>query len=171
MYRDLIPEKGRIGVQNVFFNLAAPIRAANCLLQGKGSGFVDEVVRWVINSTAGLGGFLDVARDELAIPSHEEDLGQTLGFYGIKSGFYINWPILGPSNLRDSVGRGGDIFLDPVYYTGLEIWQSITLKAYDQVNHTSLSIGEYESLKEAALDPYLSMRAAYHQYRQGKIEQ
>jgi len=100
----------------------------------------------------------------------EEDLGQTLGSYGIGNGFYIVWPILGPSTLRDSMGMVGDWFLNPVSYvepteTYLEI------RAVETVNETSFKIGDYESLKEAAIDPYVALRNAYIQHRKKKVEE
>ena len=118
----------------------------------------------------GSGGLLDPASSkQLNIPKKEADLGQTLGVYGVGQGFYIVWPILGPSSARDSIEIVGDYFLYPVnYITPWYDW--LAVRAYEMVNDTSLRIGDYESLKEAAIDPYVALRDAYAQYRQKMVE-
>lgn len=124
----------------------------------------------MVNTTVGMAGFLDVATN-LDIKRYKEDLGQTLGSYGWGSSFYINWPIFGPSSPRDTVGLIGDAFLDPVNYVVPRTKYNAAVKAYDSVNETSLSIGDYEDLKRAALDPYIAVRDAYYQNRRSKIKE
>ena len=170
-YRAVMPERVRVGVKNIFYNLSFPVRFVNCLLQGKGKGACDEFVRFFTNSTIGMGGFLDVASSKLELKKFEEDLGQTLGSYGAGPAFYINWPILGPSSVRDTIGSVGDAFLDPLSYMISRSKYRIGVRAFSTVNKTSLSIGEYEDLKRAALDPYIAIRDAYFQYRQNKIRE
>ena len=116
-----------------------------------------------------LAGFLDVIPEDCALKRQEEDLGQTLGSWGLGPGFYIDWPIFGPSSLRDTFGRVGDGFLDPVSYVIPDFEYVVGIKAYDTVNDTSLRIGDYESLKDASLDPYVALRDAYFQHRRSKI--
>ncbi len=169
-YRAVIPTPVRSGVKNFFRNITMPIRMVSCLLQGKGRAASAELSRFLINSTVGVLGFGNPARRWPELNPSEEDLGQTLGSYGIGNGFYIVWPVLGPSTLRDSVGMVGEWFLDPVSYVDpteayLEIW------TLDKVNETSFRIGDYESLKEAAIDPYVAFRNAYIQYRKKKVEE
>jgi phospholipid-binding lipoprotein MlaA len=168
-YKAIIPEDGRVGVRNFFSNLTTPIRLVNCLLQAKFKGAGNETVRFLLNTTFGLVGFLDPAKKEFKIQKQEADFGQTLGVWGIGPAFFINWPILGPSSARDTVGYVGDLFLDPENYLIASIPINLAAKSYDQVNETSLVLGEYEDLKKAALDPYLALKDAYHQYRQNKI--
>jgi phospholipid-binding lipoprotein MlaA len=168
-YRFILPQPVRIGVRNFFDNIGYPIRFVNCLLQGKFEGAGFETQRFLINSLATFG-FKDVATDNLGIKEYDEDFGQTLGFYGLGPGFYINWPILGPSSPTDTVGIVGDIFLDPVSYVG-ETFVALPVRGLDMVNRTSLTIGEYEDLKRAALDPYVAMRDAYYQFRLNKIRE
>lgn len=110
-------------------------------------------------------GLLDPAGDEdINLKAYHEDLGRTLASYGIGHGIFIMWPVLGPSSLRDTVGSAGDLFLNPVSY--VEPWYAgEAIKGYDKVNEVSLRIGDYESLKEAAIDPYIAVRNAYIQYR------
>jgi phospholipid-binding lipoprotein MlaA len=169
-YKTVIPQYGRVGVRNFFSNLTTPIRLVNCLLQINFKGAGNETVRFLLNTTFGLVGFLDIAKKELDIEKSEEDFGQTLGFWGIGSVIYIDWPILGPSSLRDTGGFIGDLFLDPRTY----VFNSpivYVVRPVELVNETSLRIGEYEDLKRAALDPYIALKDAYHQYRQNKIRQ
>jgi phospholipid-binding lipoprotein MlaA len=169
-YGFILPQTVRIGLRNFFDNLSFPIRFVNCLLQGKFEGAGREANRFAVNSTVGLLGLIDVAEEKMGIKEQDEDFGQTLGFYGLGPGFYIDWPILGPSSLIDTVGIAGDIPLDPVSYTG-ETFIALPVRSFDIVNRTSLTIGEYEDLKRASLDPYVAMRDAYYQFRQNKIKE
>jgi phospholipid-binding lipoprotein MlaA len=168
-YRAVTPQKMRIGVDNFFTNLGAPIRLVNCILQGKTESAEAELAKFLYNSTIGVLGFGNPAKKHPKLNPDPEDFGQTLATYGIGDGFYIFWPILGPSTLRDSFGRVGDYFLSPPNYVDpTEL--SIAIDAYDRVNTTSLRIGDYESLKKAALDPYEALRNGYIQLRQSRIK-
>lgn len=168
-YEMVIPEPLRVSVRNLFSNLTTPIRAANCLLQGDLKGVGTETLRFVLNTTLGVGGFGDPAKEIFEIKKQDEDLGQSIGVYGLGPGFFINWPVFGPSSLRDTVGSVGDAFLDPLTY--LPSWYSVAAKGYRRINEASLRLGEYESFKKAALDPYIALRSAYHQYRENKIKE
>jgi phospholipid-binding lipoprotein MlaA len=170
-YGTVVPEELRVGIRNFFDNLSMPIRAVNCILQGDIMGFGTELSRFVVNSTLGVAGFGDPAKQIFGIDMEDEDLGQTFGFYGLGPAFYINWPLLGPSSVRDTIGLVGDSFLSPMYYAVDGTKYKIAIKGFEQVNSTSLRIGDYESLKKSALDPYISLRDAYHQYRQHKIKE
>jgi phospholipid-binding lipoprotein MlaA len=170
LYAFFVPEWGRVRVRNAFSNIKAPIRLVNALLQLKMHTFGVELSRFILNSTVGIGGLFDIASRHPELVVGEEDFGQTLGSYGIGNGFYLLWPILGPSSLRDSVGLAGDYFLNPVSYitpTG----DYIAVRSGEEINDTSLRIGEYEDFKEAAIDPYISMRDAYTQYRRNKVRE
>ena len=170
-YETIIPEDGRVGVRNFFSNFTTPIRLVNCLLQARFKGAGNETVRFFINTTYGIVGFLDTAKKEFKIEKQEADFGQTLGVWGMGPAFYINWPILGPSTLRETVGYVGDAFLDVrTYLPSRFLIVNVSAWVLDKVNETSLTLGEYESLKKAALDPYIALREAYYQYRQNKIQ-
>ena len=169
-YKAVVPQSARIGVRNFFYNLAFPIRFANCLFQAKFESAGNEFARFVVNTAVGLGGLLDVATKKMKVEKYDEDLGQTFGSYGIGPSFYINWPIIGPSCLRDTVGLVGDLFLDPVNYLVPRTKYNALVKTYTGINKTSLTIGDYEDLKDAAIDPYIAIRDAYFQYRKSKIE-
>jgi len=169
-YKAVVPEPGRIGIDNFFQNITTPVRLVNCLLQGKFHSAGNEINRCVINTTWGIGGFFDPALEKGKIEPADEDFGQTLAVYGLDNGFYLVWPLLGPSTLRDSAGLGGDFFLNPVYYIE-DDEAAIAISAVRITNKTSLSIGEYETFKEAAVDPYIAMREAYLQYRNKQIKE
>jgi phospholipid-binding lipoprotein MlaA len=167
-YEKVFPEPLRVSVRNFFHNIFMPVRAVNCLLQGKIKGFGTEITRFVVNSTMGVCGFGDAAKTAFNIDKRDEDFGQTLGFYGLGPGIYLNWPLFGPSSIRDTVGIVGDGFLNPVNYVE-PFKYSLAIKGYDQVNRISLSFGQYEALKKAAFDPYISLREAYYENRRYKI--
>jgi phospholipid-binding lipoprotein MlaA len=168
-YKAILPEDVRIVVRNFFNNLLAPTSIVNNLLQGKARKSSEEVVRFVLNSTVGILGLGDFAQDVLNFDPTFEDTGQTLGYYGLGGIIFINWPILGPSNVRDSIGMVGDYFLDPINYVDIKWQERLAIKAYDRVNRTSLSLGDYELFTETAIDPYIAVRDAFQQHRNGKI--
>ncbi len=111
-----LPQPLRLGVSNFINNIQFPIRFANNLLQGKFQNSSDELERFIINSTIGLGGLMDPAKHHMNIQTHDEDFGQTLGHYGIGSGFHIVLPFFGPSNVRDAVGLTVDSYTSPLVY-------------------------------------------------------
>ncbi len=166
----VVPEPARIGIHNFFQNLTTPVRFVNCLLQGKGGAAETELNRFLINTTAGVLGFGDPARDKHSLQPVAEDLGQTLAIHGLDNGFYIVWPLLGPSTVRDSVGMVGDLFLNPVFYVK-PAEDSISISAGEFVNESSFRIGEYEAFKSMDLDPYVAMRESYIQYRNKQIQE
>ncbi len=168
-YKKVVPEVARSSADHFFANLRFPIRFVSCLLQADFGCAGTEFGRFTVNTVWGVGGLLDPASNKnLDIPKKQADLGQTLGVYGLGPGFYIVWPILGPSSARDTAKIVGDTFMYPVNY--INPWyQWLGIRVYEEVNDTSLRIGDYESLKEAAIDPYVALRDAYAQYRQGLI--
>ena len=169
-YKAILPEDVRIVVRNFFNNLLAPRSIVNNLLQGKVRKSSEELVRFVLNSTVGIVGLGDFAQDVLKLDPTYEDTGQTLGYYGLGGIFYIHWPFLGPSNVRDSIGMVGDSFLDPLNYVDIKWEERLAIRAYDRLNRTSLTLGDYELFTETALDPYTAVKDAYQQNRDGKIK-
>ncbi len=164
-YSKAVPEQARVSINNLYNNVKFPIRFVNNLLQGNLKGAASELGRFVINTVWGIGGLLDpAAGKEINLKEQKADFGQTLGVYGLGHGFYIHWPLLGPSSPRDTAGIVGDIFLYPsIYFGPWYVWTGF--RAHEKVNDTSLQIGDYEALKEASIDPYVAVRDAYVQYR------
>ncbi len=159
----------RVGTRNFFYNLRFPQRFVNNLLQGKLLGAGQETGRFLLNTLFGFGGLLEPSQkfgEDLNPPP--EDLGQTFASWGIGDGFYIVWPVLGPSTARDTVGSVGDGFLDPVYY--VNPWYAAAgIKAGEKINTGSFYVGEYERLKAQAVDPYEAFKDAYTQNRASQI--
>ena len=169
-YAYFIAEDVRMCVRSFFKNLLAPVRIANNLLQGKVANSGVETARFVINSTLGIAGLADPAKNEFGLSPKDEDLGQTMGVYGVGEGIYLCWPFFGPSNVRDTIGLAGDFFLSPVSYLAMsDSGAGMAVEAGREVNNTSLTLGDYEDFKESAIDPYVALRDAYRQYRQKKI--
>ncbi len=169
-YGFIVPEWGRTRVRNVFDNIQAPVRLVNALLQLKMHKFGAEFAKFVLNSTVGIAGLFDIASRHPELITSEEDLGQTFGAYGLGEGFYLVLPFLGPSSLRDTAGAVGDYFLDPIgYITPLQ--DAIAVRSFDRVNDTSFKIGDYEDIKESAVDAYISIRDMYKEFRRNKIRE
>ena len=170
-YTVITPEEVRIVVRNFFDNLRSPTRAVNSLLQGQVRDSSVEMTRFVLNSTVGIFGLVDFAKDYLGLHSTKEDTGQTLGYYGAGGGFYINWPFLGPSNLRDSFGMIGDAYLHPLLFLDVDTEVTVGIWVFEKVNNTALTMGDYELFTETALDSYTAVKDAYQQYRNGLINE
>lgn len=174
VYSYVVPEGFRIIFRNAYDNVKSPGRVINNILQLRLKAAGNELLRFVLNSTLGLGGLGDAGKNVFGIEKQEADFGQTLGHYGVGHGFYIVLPLFGPSSLRDTVGLVGDRLAYPLTYISeddLSLEAVIAISTHEAVNTTSFRIGEYESFKESALDPYVSMRDAFVQHRQKKIEE
>ncbi|MDR2801379.1 MAG: VacJ family lipoprotein [Desulfovibrio sp.] len=159
----------RSGLSNFFHNLNFPVRFASNLLQGRPLAAGVEMSRFILNTTAGLGGFFNVAQyHESFIPVEDEDMGQTLGVWGIGEGFYIVWPFAGPRTLRDSVGWAADHALSPTTY--VRPWElSLGLWGVEVFNDLDKVLDLYDNLKQGAVEPYSAVRNAYTQYRRVRI--
>ncbi len=166
VYSACIPVEFREAIRNGFHNLVFPSRFINFVLQGKGDKAVNELIRFVLNSSIGLAGLFDFAQDTFALQNHESDFGQTLALWGLGSGPFLVIPVLGPSNPRDFFGFAVDTAMDPLCWAPWDWWVSFSVETGKYVNRTSLQIGQYEELKKASLDPYIAMRDAYIQYRE-----
>jgi len=179
VYDATLPQQVRIGISNAIHNIKFPIRFTNNLLQGKFQNVSEELGRFLINSTFGLAGFMDPAKEYKGLLPHDEDFGQTLGFYDVEPGYHIVLPFLGPSNVRDLVGIAVDAYASPlVNVRGLENYkipqnfvQSAGVYTGYIINENSLKLGQYESLKKDALGLYPFLRDIYEQKRVTEIEE
>ena len=169
-YSKVLPEEPRIGIDNFFKNITFPIRFVNSILQFKFAKAGIEIARFVINSTIGFAGFGDPAKSCFCIETEPEDSGQTLGFYHMGSVFHLDWPFIGPSNFRDTIGLIGDFFLNPINYIP-NMWIVTGIHVFEKINKTSLHLGEYEKLKKESVDYYLLIRDSYEQYRDKEIKE
>jgi len=165
-YVDVTPKPMRTGVTNFFDNVSYLNTVTNDLLQGKATHFMSDTGRFVINSTLGLGGLFDPAK-EMGLTSHDEDLGQTFGVWGAGEGAYLMIPFMGPSSVRDAPGIVAAMFLNPLTYLNPVV--NIPLTVVRAVN-TRANLLEATNIRDqAALDPYTFVREAYRQQREFKI--
>jgi phospholipid-binding lipoprotein MlaA len=167
VYRFFVPDFARAGVQNFMRNLKTPVYAANNLLQGDFKGAGSDVARLAINTTAGIGGLIDVAADQ-GFPHQDEDFGQTLAVWGVGSGPYIVLPFFGPSTARDGVGMIPDMMADPVRIAFMNTDQEYLMYNRTIVNvidSRSRLLEQVTDLKRNSIDYYASVRSIYEQRR------
>ena len=163
-YSDVLPSPVRGGVTRFFNNLLEPTVIVNDMLQGKFVRTASDTGRFVVNSTVGLAGLFDPAR-RLGLKPHEADFGMTLGVWGVPPGPYIVWPILGPSDLRDSFGMVADYYTYPVDYLNSGNWRW-SLRILNAVNTRANLLGASSVLEQAAgPNMYTFVREAYLQQR------
>ncbi len=162
-YRTVVPRPVRTSLRNAFNNLGEPTHFLNALLQGRPSDAGRAIGRLVINSTMGIGGLFDPAGWYLEPVDRGFD--QTFSKWGISPGFYVVWPLLGPSTARGTVAYTAGVYTDPLTYVEGEDDLAVTtgLFVLRTVNDYSFRIGEYGSMKQHALDPYISLKNLYEQ--------
>jgi len=177
-YAAFIPKVARKSVSNFFKNILYPVRLANNLLQGKFKNSYEETQRFLINTTMGIFGIFDVAKEKFNINPHNEDFGQTLGYWGVSSGPHIVLPLLGPSNLRDIFSMPADFYLDPTMQNGNLPYkiphnyiEGSLLFTVNYVNKNSLNLGVYDTLKKDSLDFYTFTRDFYEEKRKNDIKE
>lgn len=166
-YVNVVPQPARNCVSNVFSNLNDIPTALNNLLQGKFERAGTDLCRFVINSTVGLLGCFDVA-SAIGMDKGDEDFGQTLGAWGVEPGPYFVWPLLGPSSVRDSLGRVVGFYTDPLDHVDHVRTRNVLVGA--RVIDVRASLLPAEKLvDEAALDRYQFIRDAYLQRRRNLV--
>ncbi|EAU01463.1 VacJ family lipoprotein [Campylobacter curvus] len=168
-YAYVVPEPARTAISNFFDNLMFPIRFVNNVLQLKFQNAGEETLRFLANTIIGFGGLTDGAK-YYGLKEYDEDLGQTLGYWGVGNGFHIVWPILGPSNLRDTAGMVGDYFANPISYVKPREL-SIGIGAFKYLNDFSHDPTAYDKLKKDAIDLYPFLRDGYEQRREHLIKE
>ena len=163
-----VPERARHGLANAFDNLGMPRRLLNKVLQGRPQAAGAEVARFLINTTVGLAGFVDMA-SRIGLEESDADTGQTLGVYGIAPGPYLVLPILPPLTLRDAVGYAADTFLDPLSYFVTPLFADIGRSAAHTINERANNMTEYDDVEDTSLDLYAAVRNGYLQRRDKSI--
>ena len=166
-YRAVLPQRVRNGVNNFFNNLRAPTTLLNDILQGKPNRAQETINRFLVNSTIGLLGFVDIAT-RLGFPEHQEDYGQTLAVWGVPAGPYIVLPLLGPSTLRDAVGKV------PEFYIADPLWEpddtAVTIARFGvRAVDIRSRLLDLDRVIKMQVDPYLFFRETYLQNRQRAI--
>lgn len=170
-YRRVVPGAIRRPVHNVLNNIAAPVRFANDVLQTRPRRAGDTMMRFLINTTAGVGGLFDVATG-LGYPNHDTDFGVTLALWGAGEGPFLFLPILGPSSLRDGTGYAANIALDPFTYVtfgGQAAFEGSRF-GVGLVDVRERLLDPIDQVKRNALDPYATFRSLYRQNRQSEID-
>lgn len=162
-----VPRPVRASVANVLDNLGTPVSALNALLQLDFRNAGTEMGRFAINTTFGILGLFDPAT-EAGLVADNEDLGQTLGRWGLGHGVYLVIPGRGPSSLRDAAGSAGNFYMDP-FMSGLRNGERVGVILIDATTSVSLDQDTYEALYDRALDPYIFFRSAYVQNRDGQV--
>jgi phospholipid-binding lipoprotein MlaA len=171
-YRAVVPDPIRTGVHNLLTNMNTPVILANDMLQGKPTRAGDSFMRFIINTTVGIGGLFDVAK-EWGYPHHDNGFGTTLALWGVGEGPFLFLPILGPSNPRDLTGFGLDIVTDPWMWVGsgtgktIFSWTRVGLGALDERERV---LDAVDGIKKTALDPYATFRSLYRQHRNAEIQ-
>jgi phospholipid-binding lipoprotein MlaA len=166
----VLPDPLQRGFHNFFDNLAVVRRVVNNALQLKFAGAGKEVARFAINSTVGLVGFIDVARDGLGIEQSDEDMGQTFGWWGAGPGPYLVLPFLPPLTVRDGIGYAIDSAMTPYIYF-LPWYATTGAAAVNIVNERSLNLDRFERVAETTVDLYSAVRNAYLQRRAAAVRQ
>jgi phospholipid-binding lipoprotein MlaA len=169
-YRSAVPQLARTGIHNALENLHAPVVLANDVLQGESEKAGDTAGRFVINSTVGVAGLIDVATS-LGIPAHDNDFGITLGKGGAAEGSYLVLPFIGPRPPRDLVGSGVDIAFDPLTYM---TWNNSSLYMVIRgglgvLDSRAANIDSVESIERSSIDFYATTRSLYRQNRNAQI--
>ncbi len=167
IYHDLLPPPLRDGVANFLNNLRTPVTLANDVAQGKMDRATTTIGRFVINSTIGVGGIIDMA-EEFGLEGHREDFGQTLAVWGSGEGLYLMLPLFGPSNARDALGLIGDTAMNPLtYFATTELLTARTLvRGVDERERVLDSLDEIE---RTSIDFYATLRSLYRQRRADEI--
>jgi phospholipid-binding lipoprotein MlaA len=175
-YKFVFPHPVRTGIANAVNNIEYPVRFVNDLLQGKPGKAGLETEKFLLNSTAGVGGLIKVSNKFPALAELKPtDTSATFAKWGIPTGCYIVWPVIGPKSVRDTVGFAGDVALNPAsWFTygiigGLTGTATLAVSAPQTVGNTSDKLDTYETVTKHSVDPYISVRSAYVQNRK-KVE-
>jgi phospholipid-binding lipoprotein MlaA len=163
----ILPDPVERSIRKFFDNSMIPVHFVNALLQFKPVAAVEDLTRFVVNTTIGVAGFFDPAT-HFGLEAHREDFGQTLGYWGVPPGPYLVLPIMGPSNPRDTVGLIADQAA-LVYPWFVPFYVSSAIGVGRQLNLRSLALDSIAAERKAALDYYVAVRNAYLSYRENQV--
>ena len=166
-----LPSPIQSGIGNFLNNLKLPLVVVNQLLQGQGKNAAESSGRFIVNSTAGLLGLVDVA-EKIGLEQTQEDFGQTLATWGVGDGFYIVLPIFGPSNVRDTAGMILTYTTDPINAYAVregEAWLLPLRTATNAIDQRSKIIDEVNALRNNSIDYYAAVRSSYYQNRKAAV--
>ncbi|GAB5489602.1 MAG: hypothetical protein Pars2KO_31720 [Parasphingorhabdus sp.] len=172
-YKDALPKPARSAIRNFLNNLGEPIVFLNYLLQLKPGKAIETLSRFAVNSTIGIGGLIDVAKDEpFNLPHRRNGFANTLGYYGVDSGSYLYLPIIGATTVRDLVGDGLDLMVLPTaigkpFNRAVYTAPAGVLRALDRRIELDDQIRE---IQEESADPYVAQREFYLKTRQMEID-
>ena len=166
----ILPDFVQRGFHNMFDNIKVVRRVVNNGLQLKLTGAATELTRFTINSTVGVAGFFDLAKDVFGIEQKDEDTGQTFGVWGIGQGPYLILPLLPPMTVRDGIGFAFDAAMFPPSYF-IPWWGTLAETATDTVNERSLNLDRFERVAESTVDLYAAVRNAYLQRRAAAVRE
>jgi phospholipid-binding lipoprotein MlaA len=169
VWSEVLPEPARQGLANAFDNLAMPKRFVNKTLQGRLPEAGEELARFLINTTAGVAGFVDVA-SRVGLQKSNADTGETLAMYGITPGPYLVLPLLPPLTVRDAIGYAGDSFMDPLSYFVTPLGVDVGRSAANQINERSNNMALYQDVEDTSIDLYAAVRNGYLQRRRVTIQ-
>ena len=170
-YNAVMPDELQKMVDRGFTNINFVPRFVNSVLQGKWSGAGRELARFLINSTVGIGGLWDMAKQEWGIEPSREDFGQTLAVWGVGPGPFLVLPFMAPTTVRDGIGIGVDGAMDPLSYYIPFIWDRLLMRIGNLINERSLNLELFEGVEESTVDLYTSVRNGYLQRRARQIRQ
>jgi phospholipid-binding lipoprotein MlaA len=167
-YRKVTPRWIRTGVGNFFANLSYPVTIVNQFLQGKAKTGFQDTGRFLVNTTLGVVGLVDVAT-KVGLEANDEDFGQTLAVWGVGSGPYLTLPFFGPSSLRDAPSRIADYFMGPLTYVDTIPWEAEWgMRGLDLV-HSRAELLSLDPTLQSTFDPYAFIRDAFVQQREYTI--
>lgn len=161
VYEHVVPDPLKDGIGNFFNNIGELNNLVNNTLQGKFREAGDDITRFMVNSTLGVGGLFDVAT-EMGVQRNNEDFGQTLAVWGVGQGAYLVLPFIGPTTLRDLPGLGVTVFTNPLRYADLN---SLTTQAFAGISERYAAQPRIEAMRLSAIDEYVYLREAYFQNR------
>ena len=169
-WKTVVPQPAGIMIANAFDNLTVVPRVVNNLLQGKWNGAGREVTRFLINSTAGVGGLYDPAKDVWHITKSPADFGQTLGKWGIGPGPYLVLPFMEPLTVRDGIGKVIDRTIDPLTYL-VPVIPALSLMAGNRVNERALNDELFAAFDDDVIDAYSAVRNGYLRLREHRVNE